>query len=531
MSKLLEILGRAMTIDTAELLWQWLETVTVSDSAGSAAQKEQIKSIIDFAAENKTEKAEELLNLYIFENPQCIRAKLAAAAVCLQKNRLQNAAEQLEYVYKHQPSNTMALYALGHCCERLGKETEAVQFYQDCLKFKNHLQLPRQRLAAIYFKNGQIEKTTHEYEILKQEYPDDISALVTLGHLYIAVGSFQKAVDTFNTAILIHPDSLGSAEIDIRQLISDGGIEQADERLDELIAENPARADLISLKADIFAMVGETSEAVARYESALRIQPDVLETTIKLGTQYLQLDKTEQAAQQFNRAAEINDRIVDAYIGLAIAQKLNGDVSDAITTLSLASAVEANTPLLFTQTAMLQFRNELSYTSSGAIGDNETELLKKVIEAHRLQIIQRPQNPDLYYRLGILFMNISDYINAVKSFRQALYINPTYFRVQCKLAVCLFELDRQKEALEQLKFPDCLDKSTLELHYKTGILYCDKIRFASSLINLVNSLENNYTQADPTVNISVVLQNLGLLDRASIMWENLIETTQFLSSC
>jgi tetratricopeptide (TPR) repeat protein len=530
MSKLLEILGRAMSIDTAELIWHWLETVTVCDKSASTTQKEQIKSMIDFVAENRPEKAEELLNLYLFENPQCIRAKLASAAIKLQKNKLKNAVEQLEYVYKHQPSNTMALYALGHCCERLGKESEAVQFYQDCLKFKNHLQLPRQRLAAIYFKNGQVEKTTHEYELLKQEYPDDISGLVTLGHLYIAVGAFKKAVDTFNTAILIHPDSLASTDIDIRQLIAEGGFEQAEVQLDELIAENPARADLIALKADILAMVGETSEAVAKYELALRIQPDILETTIKLGTQYLQLGKIEQAAQQFNRAAEINDRIVDAYIGLAIAQKLNGEVSEALTTLSLASAVEANTPLLFTQTAILQLRNELSYTSSVAVEDDETELLKKVIEAHHIQIMQRPQNPDLYYRLGILFMNISDYANAVKTFQQTLYINPTYSRAQYKLAVCLFESGRQKEAMEQLKAPDYLDKSTLELHYKTGVLYCDKIRFASSLINLINSLEENYTQADPAVNISVVLQNLGLLDRASIMWENLIETAQFLSS-
>ena len=89
---------------------------------------------------------------------------LAAAAIALADGRLNDAFDLLKSVYSKCPRNVTALYALGHCCERLGREEDAIAFYQDCLKFKNHLQFPRQRLAAIYFKNGQIEKTITEYQ-------------------------------------------------------------------------------------------------------------------------------------------------------------------------------------------------------------------------------------------------------------------------------------------------------------------------------------------------------------------------------
>jgi hypothetical protein len=79
-------------------------------------------------------------------------------------------------------------------------------------------------------------------------------------------------------------------------------------------------------------------------------------------------------------------------------------------------------------------------------------------------------------------------------------------------------------ALKQMTGPDCLDKDTLELHYKTALLYCDKVKFASSLMNLERCMHNNFTSADPTVNIAIVLQNLGLLDRVTAMWDNLSET-------
>ena len=128
----------------------------------------------------------------------------------------------------------MALYALGYCYERLGKESQAIEFYQDCLKFKSYLQLPAQRLAAIYFKNGQLEKTIEQYEILKNEYPDDISTLVTLGHLYIATTRYMQAIETFNTAILIHPDNFHNQD-DIDRLIVDGQFQEALEQLENTL--------------------------------------------------------------------------------------------------------------------------------------------------------------------------------------------------------------------------------------------------------------------------------------------------------
>jgi len=115
---------------------------------------------------------------------------------------------------------------------------------------------------------------------------------------------------------------------------------------------------------------------------------------------------------------------------------------------------------------------------------------------------------------------------AIKAFQSTLEINPTYSRARSKLAVCLFETGQKESALEQLIGPDCLDKETLELHYKTALLYCDRLKFASSLLNLDHYMENNFACTDAAVNISIVLQNLGLLDRASTMWDNLCDTAK-----
>jgi len=526
MSRLLEILGRAITVDTTDLILDWLNAVKFPENDSESKQYQLLRKIVELPKRDirKLEVAQEQLRLYLFENSSCIYGRLAAAAIYLSKNLLYKAIEELNSVYLRQPNNTVALYALGYCYERLGKEAQAIEFYQDCLKFKNYLQFPRQRLAAIYFKNGQLEKTIAEYELLKDEYPDDISTLVTLGHLYIVNQKYTEAIKTFNTAILIHPDNFHTEDDHLDQLIADGQLHEAAERLDSLLAKQPERADLIAKKADIFGILGATEESISQYKEAIRIWPDFLEATIKLGTQYLQIQAEQLAAQQFNRATEINDQVVDAYIGLAAAHKLAGDISNALTMLSLAAAIEANSSLLFAETATLRFKADFDGDSFSPDEGNLTNLIEAVIRAHRQQIAHQPQNPDLHYRLGILMMSVKRISDGHRSFRTVLEINPTYTKARNKLAICLFEMDQKQTALEQLLELGYLDENTLELHYKTALLYCDKIKFASSLINLNHLLEENFTCVDTTVNISIVLQNLGLLDRATVMWDNLSDT-------
>lgn len=524
MSNLLEILGRAIAIDVADLIWHWLNTVKMPKDLHESPRREHLSRIIELMAGLKLDTAAEQLRLYLFENPSCIFGRMAAAAICLRENQLDHAIEELNSVYMRQPNNTMALYALGHCYERLGKEAQAVEFYQDCLKFKNYLQLPALRLAAIYFKNGRIEKATEQYELLKSECPDDITALVTLGQLYIAAARYSDAAGIFNTAILIHPDNFQSSDQpEIDMLISEGQMEEALELIEDFVQTQPHRADLLAMRADLLAMLGATSDAVSQYQEALRLCPDFLEATIKLGTLFLQLGHNELAAQQFNKAIEINDGIVDAYIGLATAHRLAGNNADALQTLSLAGAIQPNSSLLFAELANLHFRAGRQSENPYDAPDEREDLIHNVIAAHNMQVAQRPQNPDSHYRLAVLLMSLSRFDEAAESLEIALQINPLYGRARTKLAVCLFETNKAQQALAQLAASEPLDPATLSLHYKTALLYCNRVKFASTLLNLERTMEQNFAYPAAADNISIVLQNLGILDRAAATWDTLVE--------
>ncbi|MBL7214277.1 MAG: tetratricopeptide repeat protein [Phycisphaerae bacterium] len=534
MSKLLEIFGKGITVEITEILWHWLNNVLsrIPDVQNSVPTG-QLIPILDHLANRELLLAEDKLKLYLFEQPECIYARMAAATICLHHNNPQKAIEQAQSIYLRQPSNTMVLYVLGYCHERMGNIEQALEFYQDCIKFKSYLQLPRQRMAAIYLKEGRLDRVIYEYEQVTSEHPEDISSLVLLGHLYMTVEEFEKAIDTFNLAILSHPDNflVNREGDDIEELISCGLFEQAMEKIHRTIDQVGPMPDLLVRMADVYSQWEKDAEAIACFENAIRVQPNSLEATIKLGTHYLRQQRFSLAAELFNKAAEINDEIVDAYLGLVKALKLSGEDPEATQTLSLAASIQQNSTLLYSESATLQFQAVLDENiTTQRESDKPIVLIDDVIRAYQEQLKKSPTRPDVHYKYGILMMVENNLPLAISEFQNVLPLNPIHYRALNKLAICHFDNGRPEKAIETLinDSPDNYS-SLLEMYYKTSILYCDKNAFAEAIKKLHRTKATEQQESsDIRANLEIILENLGLIDRAFTNWKRLEETSENL---
>ncbi|RKY11927.1 MAG: hypothetical protein DRP65_02730, partial [Planctomycetota bacterium] len=78
MSKLLEIFGKAITVDTADLIWHWLNAVKAAP-AGENSQYNDLDEVVKLLGNMELDKAHEKLQFYLFENPECARGRMAAA--------------------------------------------------------------------------------------------------------------------------------------------------------------------------------------------------------------------------------------------------------------------------------------------------------------------------------------------------------------------------------------------------------------------------------------------------------------------
>ena len=123
-SKILEIFGRAVNIDTPQIIWHWIDATINKDGCLADAS---MGEILELMCNLKLHLADEKIQNYKEANPGSVIAEMAEAMLCLKRNKVQQTIAHLDYVYQCQPNNTMALYALGHCYERLDRDDLAVR--------------------------------------------------------------------------------------------------------------------------------------------------------------------------------------------------------------------------------------------------------------------------------------------------------------------------------------------------------------------------------------------------------------------
>ena len=530
MSKLLEIFGKGLTVNTAEVVRHWLGRKLSQEEPSDRA--DFLLNIHDCLANRELVQAENKICEYLTDFPECVLGRMAAVAVCLLQNEIKETIEQAQSVYLRQPANTMALYVLGYCYERLGQIEQALEFYQDCVKFKSFLQLPRQRMAAIYLKEGQLDRAVKEYEILTSEHPDDISSIILLGQLYLESNKTEQAIDTFNLGILSHPDNFMDSERDeeIQSLVECGMFEQALEAIKWTIEQVGPSQDLLIRMGDVYSQWEKESEAIACYENAILLQPSSLEARIKLGTHYLRNQRFSLAAEEFNKASDINDEILDAYLGLAIAQKRFGLEEDSQQTLSLASSIQKNGVLLFTEAATLQFQSILDENCNASKeSDKAIVVIEHVIHTYQRQIKRSGTHADVHNKYGILMMNENRLPAAICAFENSLSLNPMNYRVLYKLVICLHDNGQSGKALEMLANPESYKASAFEQHYQMTMLFADKKAFATAMKKtcMIKSAESCET-VELRDGVEDILESLGIIDRSYTSWERINETAAYL---
>ena len=526
MSKLLEIFGKGLTVNPAEVLRCWLDQKLSEEAA--TEHSDSLVKICDCLANRELVLAEDKIRAYLTDSPECILGRMAAVALELFQNEFEEAIQQVQSVYFRQPANTMALYVMGYCHERLGHVAEAMEFYQDCVKFKSFLQLPRQRMAAVYLKEGQLDRAVREYEILTSEHPDDITSIILLGQLYLESDQAEQAIDTFNLAILSHPDNFmdPGSDDEIQSFVESGMFEEALESIKQRIEQVGASQDLLIRMGDVFSQWEKESQAIACYENAIRIQPGSLEARIKLGTHYLRNQRFSLAAEEFNKAADINDEILDAYMGLAAAQKQSGLEAESLQTLSLASSIQKNSVLLFTEAANLQFQF-IADEKNGLIPESDKDIVSSgdVIRIYQDQIKHFSDRADIHYQYGILMINENKNSSAICAFENSLSRDPMNYRATYKLAICLYDNGQHKKALEILQCGQTCQAGELEKYYQMTMLYADKTAFAAAVKKLCATKHPEEQNAgDLRSGLENILESLGLIDRSYISWERINET-------
>lgn len=543
MAYLLEILGRGLVSSLRGALQTKLPALEGADVADLRRRHEDNPKDTELAVglglqllwEDQYLPAERVFLDILAIDDESIQALLGLACVHDAMGRTEQTLGLLDRARLIDILDPVILFCVGFCCEKLGRLDDAIDAYRASLRGCPDLRNSHERLAAIFLKQGRTEQVLHHYKQLVELDPGCIPDRLAIANLHLSVGDTESAVRQYETAIALDPDNWGVEDDMVSAYEQAGLFREGIELLHKMIEDQPEFADHHLRLGDLYAKVGDDPAAREQYAKALEIHPEYLEAMVKLGTTELRSGKPEEAAQLFAQAVEINDRLLTACVGLGVAQLQAGRTEEGLDSFELASKVEPNSSLLFSETARMQLKAAVGdqlerylgvrTQSSEPVGGQELAglLIDKQIERHQEAIRGKPMHADLHYRLGLLLSHRGRGHEAIKAYSEAVRINPAYEKALVKLGMSLRAIGRTEEAIRHFQQALQINPDDVQLHYQLGLIFAEKNLFELAVEHFQKACHGAPDQENLRANLSLALQNAGLMDRAEMSWRTTVD--------
>lgn len=280
-----------------------------------------------------------------------------------------------------------------------------------------------------------------------------------------------------------------------------GRLQEAAARFEEAIRLNPNYVEAHYNLGKALKALGRTREAIAQFEEALRLNSDVADAHFSLASA-LQEDpsRLDDAVAQFQQGLRLKPDVAEAHMSLGAAlQRTSGRLNDAVA--QYEEAIRLNPGL-----AEAHFRLGTALQAlPGRLGD----AVSQYEEAIRL----RPDFADAHYNLGcILVAEPGRTADAIAQYDEALRLKPGMAEAHCNLGYALAKVPgRLPEAIAQYEEALRLRPDYAEAHCNLGNALSTSGRAQEAIPHYEQALRTR--PDDPVIHIDLAIALLKVPGR------------------
>jgi tetratricopeptide (TPR) repeat protein len=247
-------------------------------------------------------------------------------------------------------------------------------------------------LAAIYLSAAESDRGLQMLRHASELDPTDFQPWYAMGEAgYLKLRRYEKAVEAFRQALKLRPGHLESRIGLLEALVKSHHPEEAEPVLKGVLQERPGDPRVLTLAAELSQEFGRHQDAERYLQQALSLEPDRHDALLLHARLQFRRGLTQEAASAAERACTLDPNDVAALNLLGAIQMTQGLKDQAAQTLARRREVE---------------RRNL-----------EMETLLRTI-------LQRPDDPELRWRLGQIAVAAGLKPLAIQSFQVALALAP-----------------------------------------------------------------------------------------------------------
>ncbi|MDO5309940.1 MAG: tetratricopeptide repeat protein [Planctomycetia bacterium] len=257
--------------------------------------------------------------------------------------------------------------AAGDMLIRLGEQDAALERFQRALDklAPTHwlFQSIRDRIEYLFLLRGDYDGMTLYYQRRLESVPNDLDAAARLAVAYGALGQYDQAHATIETALLRAEQNIELRRVDIELALAQNDYVQADKRYTELEKLNAlSRIDLtawgdVALKNDALGVQQRQERAIELWTSA--IDEENLGGALLIAEKLAENNFNQQAEELLQKLARENPEDFEVVKSLAKFYFLHSRDAEAFATLDAFSQNVQNDPTLWSKRA--EFLRSLNY--------------------------------------------------------------------------------------------------------------------------------------------------------------------------
>jgi len=414
------------------------------------------------------------------------------------------------------PDFIEAHYNLGVLMGKQDKTEEAIKYYRNAVQLNPGHFKAHNNLGLILAKQENIIAAEEHYLKALQINPDFAKAHNNLGLLLAEQEKLDEAIEHYHLALQINPD-YAEAHFNLGLVLEkQGKKDEAEGHYLKSQQSNPNLAELQNKLGLVSAKQGRFDEANEHYRKALQINPDFAEAYVNLGDALVKQGKTEEAITQYQKAVQIDPGHAEALNNLGGQLLQRGEIDEALTHFNAVLKINPDMPQAHNNIGIIMINkgkiNEAIFHFQEAVRINpEFELaqnnLRKALDIRQSQmdtelekiraaLKNNPDDPQLNYELGNLYLGKGKIDKAIAQFRKTLSIQPNFPEALNNLAMA-FTFSRQyDQALEVFDKLIALQPDNPANYYNVAVLQALLNNVSDSLGWLNKAVAKGYDNWD-----------------------------------
>lgn len=326
---------------------------------------------------NDVAEAKEAYRQVIKLEPGNEEAYVYLSSVLAQERDAAGAENVLKDLLKVEPDSVVAYYYLGHLKAEEKSFAAAEAYYRDALKLQPRFQAALAELALVLEFAGKTDEALVAYQELLGYYPERTDIRRRVGQLYIKRNDLKNAVSEFEA----------------------------------LQASDTNNLDLRLTLGLIFFEQGEFDRALQEFQFILASNPEAYKVRLYTGAIRVKQKDPAGARAEFGKIPAAAPEYADAQVQLALMERQDNKVDDAVRRLTALTAGDAANADAFDMLASLY---------------REAENYERALAVLQAGLVRFKGDEGLLYALGVTQDLKGDWEKAVETMRDVLSRNPDH---------------------------------------------------------------------------------------------------------